>query len=98
MEGLQESAGSFVSHRWSLLSLVLSAGVYITMWLTVNHLYDLAAWSRGSTLAYRLASAQLAAGVLSILIAIVAIRRERGSKLSFIALLCGIVVSGSAAV
>jgi len=98
MEEPRESAGWFVSHRWSLLSLGLSAGVYVTVWLTVNHLYKSGAWSPRSVLDYRLASVQFAAGVLSILTAIMAIRRERGSKLSFVALACGIVVSASAAV
>ena len=98
MEGRQDRAGWFVGHKWSLISLALSVGVYISIWLTVNHFYHLGAWNRHSAVAYRLASLQGGAGVLSILIAILAIRREPNPKLGFITLVCGIVVLGSATV
>jgi hypothetical protein len=98
MGGRQGRAGWFVGHKWSSISLALSVGVYISIWLTVNHLYDLGVWNRHSALAYRLASAQGGAAILSILLAIQAIRREPNSKLGFIALGCGILLLASAAV
>jgi len=98
MERRQLRASWFVGHKWSLMSLALSVGVYISIWLAVNHLYELGSWNRYSTLAHRLASVQGAAGILSISLAILAVRREPNSKLGFIALGCGILLLASAAV
>lgn len=98
MDGPQARAGWLGGHKWSLISLALSLGVYLSTWLTVNHLSHLGAWNRHSALAYRLASLQGGVGLLSILIAMLAIRREPKPKLGFIALVCGILVSASATV
>jgi hypothetical protein len=98
MGGWKGRAVWLVGHKWSSLSLALSVGVYISVWLTVNHLYHLGLWGRHSALAYRLASVQGAAGILSILFAVLAIRREPNSGPGFIALGCGILLLASAAI
>jgi len=98
MEARRDHGAWYARHKWSLISLALSVGGYTSIWLTVNHLYQLGVWNRHSALAHQLASVQAGIGVLSVLIAILAIRREADNKLGFVALVCGVLVSGSAAV
>jgi hypothetical protein len=86
MEGLQARMSWFMSHKWSLISLALSVGVYTSAWLMVDHVYNHGAWDRHSTLGYRLASLQGGVGLLSVLIAVLAIWREPRPRLAFIAL------------
>lgn len=73
-------------HRWSFGSVVLTLGNFLLSFGTVQYLYRRGAWNPNSSLGSAVELAGAIGVLLSLLVAVVAIFRERSRGYGFVAL------------